>query len=549
MNNKSHFYISYNLKEFTADISTSFSSRFKNDKIYHNDDECSILLDGILLNKQELFEEYGIKELPTLLKRLYTLDKLPKDLRGAFCGAYISKKEQSLLAFGNQTGDSSIFYFTDQNNIHISNDFNKLASIISKKKLNEKSAHFLLTYGFIVDDDTIIEGIKRLQAGKALIVRNGEIKISTYKKFNFKDKIEISLEEAIEQLDVKFRHAVKRCFDKDIEYGYTNHLIDISAGLDSRMTNVVAKELGYKNILNITYSQSNSDEDKYVKLLSNYLKNQIYYRKLDNASFLLEIEELIKMVNGLSFYCGITAGKQFLETLNFDLFGLEHTGQLGDVVISSFVVHDSTNINTNVKRNSNRIDMRYPVVTDAETQEEFMMRTRGFQGALSTHYLRSNYTYAVSPFLDVDLIDFCISLPEEIRSNHRLYWLWVEKKYPEVAKIKSNRLNTASSTAKIKSYLTRIINRLEREKYKIGYKLGIYKYQTCPNNMNPFTYWYETNEEILKFISDYYNNHINLVQNFEVLQKEIETLYNSPIALDKLIAISLLSTISVYINE
>ena len=177
------------------------------------------------------------------------------------------------------------------------------------------------------------------------------------------------------------------------------------------------------------------------------------------------------------------------------------------------------------------------------------MYTRGFQGALSTHYIRSNYTYAVSPFLDVDLIDFCISLPEEIRSNHRLYWLWVQKKYPMAAKVKCSRINTTSFKPKLQSYIKRIIDRLVREKYKIGHKFGLYENSCSPNNMNPHSFWYQTNENIRKFISDYYNNNLHLIDNYETLRHEVEMMYNSPKALDKLIAISLLSVISVYINE
>ena len=50
---------------------------------------------------------------------------------------------------------------------------------------------------------------------------------------------------------------------------------------------------------------------------------------------------------------------------------------------------------------------------------------RGFQGALSTHYIRSNYTYAVSPFIDPEFIDICFSILKCLRIYIRLFWTWI----------------------------------------------------------------------------------------------------------------------------
>ena len=84
----------------------------------------------------------------------------------------------------------------------------------------------------------------------------------------------MTLGDAVEQLDVLFRKAVSRCFEKDKAYGYNNHLASLSGGIDSRMVNFVAKELGYKKISNYTFGQSFSDEVRFAFLVGKYLKTQ-----------------------------------------------------------------------------------------------------------------------------------------------------------------------------------------------------------------------------------------------------------------------------------
>lgn len=48
----------------------------------------------------------------------------------------------------------------------------------------------------------------------------------------------MAVTDLIDMLDEKFRAVVKLEFDKDIEYGY-KYLVDLSGGLDSRMTSWV----------------------------------------------------------------------------------------------------------------------------------------------------------------------------------------------------------------------------------------------------------------------------------------------------------------------
>ena len=529
---------------------TAYSQRFINDKVEHEDDNFIIMSDGLLLNKEEFVGNVsGNITITQLLSNCFSNTSLIKRLIGPFVTVVYDKKRKEGIAFGNQTGDSSVFWGYNKTHdvLYLSNNFNVVFEKCQLSVLNEKAAHYLLTYGFIVDDSTIVDGIYRLQAGKLLRFNPEGVKVEQYHRFNFHDKREITLEEAVEKVDYLFRKAVKRCFDKDLEYGYTRHLADLSAGLDSRMTNVVAKELGYNNIINISFSQSGSDEQIIAQEVASKLGNPLYHRSLDDATFLYDIEDNVSEEYGMAFYHGITAGRQFIRMIDVNSFGVEHSGQIGDVVISQFFNKTTSVIDINNKRNSLLLPLRYKIETNQfGSNEEYAFYTRAFQGALSTHYTKSHYIYVLSPFLDPELISFCASLPDTIRASHRLYWNWIDKKYPEYGKIRSSRIRHYQGMGYsrfIELCYNKVIMRIKREVMKSSGIMGLLYPSYKINNMNPFQYWYDTKEELRDFIDNYYVKNIQLLHEYKLLSSECSKMHESSSVYDKLMCLSLLESV------
>lgn len=551
---------SFWLCHLSRNVSTEivFSNRFVNDKLNIDRNDKIIVIDGVLLNKSELFNEYSVTSLEDLVDRLISEDeeRFFAKFRGPFNGFVFYKQKNVLVSFGNQTGDSSVFYAATKDGYYVSNNFNEIVLKLDQRTFNERAAHYLVTYGYMIDDSTILTQIKRVQAGKYLKIRNNsQMEILTYHRFtcSFSD---ISMDEAVESLDRLFRRAVKRCFEKDKEYGYTSHLVDMSAGLDSRMTNWVARDLGYDNIINISYSQSCSDEGILSQKVSNALANQFYHKSLDDCRFIYDVDELVEREFALAYYCGITGGDQFLSLLDFNKLGLEHTGQIGDAVVGyiSTSSHSSAagRINIDTLRNSNLLPLRFQdgIAGEYNDQDQFAWYTRLFQGALSTHYIRANYTYTVSPFMDVDLLNFLVTIPCALRADHRLYWQWIDEKYPQAGLLKSSRRRfNKTCLSRISDLILRGFNKLCRESHKLGHKFHVVKSSVSPNNMNPYTFWYESNDNIRNFIQKYYEDNIGLLDDLPSLKEECCQMINSPVALDKLMVLTVLSAHKIYCSN
>ncbi len=552
MKNKSYWLFELHT-DGSANYQTCFSNRFADDKVASETKSHIVLSDGIVLNKAELRKDnpYG-RTLSDYYLHCYDEPESIKHLIGPFTVVVYSKEKHDGIAFGNQTGDASVFYGYNKESgtLYLSNNFNAVFDKCRPCSVSERAAHYLLTYGFIVDDSTVADGIYRLQAGKLLRFGPDGVKVEQYHRFNFHDKIEITLDEAIERVDILFRKAVKRCFDKDLEYGYDQHLADMSAGLDSRMTNVVARDLGYTNIVNISYSQSGSDEQKTAQQVSLKLGNPLYHRSLDDATFLYDMKETIREEYGVAYAHGFTGGRQFLRLIDFDKFGLEHTGQIGDVVLSQFFLKTIPYQGIEYKRMSDVLPQRFPLKTeDFHTNEEFAFYTRAFQGALSTHYIRAHYTYAVSPFLDPELLEFCASLPDEIRASHRLYWNWIDRKYPAFGKIPSSRKRQYKGMGlerAVKLYSGKILYKTQRRARKICHGLGLTSQSVSRNDMNPYQYWYDTDERLRNFVATYWQENHHLLNGHEELEAECNILFGGSSAFDKLLCVSLLEMLKLY---
>lgn len=376
-----------------------------------------------------------------------------------------------------------------------------------------------------------------------------------YWKFASEPQLKVSIEEAVELLDQKFKVAVARCFDKDIEYGYTSHLCDLSGGLDSRMTSWVAKSLGYGDITNVAYSKSGSDEERCGRLVAKALGNPYDFYSLDDLGFVYDLERLVRKNYGLAIYCGITGGDRMLAQQDFTKFGLEHTGQLGDVVIGSYCHEPNpTALRPKDIRGLQYGDYVKPIIKNAfrfENKEQFMMYYRGFQGILSTHMIRRNYTEAVSPFIDVDFLQFCLQLPLELRCGHRIYFKWLETKYPAAAEIPSTRKRPSESRSSIRGAIYNVLPTPLRHLAVMVFKmLGLNSLSSSgANKMNPMDYWYSHNPEMREFMEEYYQRHIGSLNGFPVTRRAAVRMWKQGRCGDKQLVLTVLAAHHLYIES
>jgi len=535
------FYIQYK----TSDKFTKDKLKFENEYYY-------LILDGIVLNKDQLLKEVHCENWGAFLVDCYEKNgnAFFKVLKGSYYGFLFDKRQNKYIIFTDHIGTKPLYYSIDENHIIVSNHYLSLVNYLKENgkrlTLNEHAAYLILTYGYVYEDVTITNEINRMMIGQYAVIQNATMNIEKFYCLK-NDPISITEEEAIEELDRQFRKTVDLAFSKDVEYGY-KHVVTLSGGLDSRMTAFVAHDIGYKEQLNLTFSQSNYLDETVAKQISSDLKHDWIFKTLDSGNFLFDIDIITEITGGNVLYYGLAHANSLYKRLNFKDLGVLHTGQLGDVIVSSFC----KTINSQQDFSSSQIAYSpillkkikdIPPKIEYPNEEIYKMYIRGFYGANQGLLGTMNYTETYSPFYDIDFMDFCLSIPLNIRLKHNLYKKWILKKYPEAAKYTWEKEKVPINYKFWVKFKNRSIP-LKEIPNKIKSLIGQKKYgPTTKNNMNPLEYWYHTNRDLELFMDSYLYQTINTIEDHPDLVSSCMKIYQESKASEKVQVLSLLAGI------
>lgn len=518
-------------------------NKFPDDRVSVADEKQVCFLDGYLFNKEEFINEKEDKWQDIFAQRMGTKTKeCLQGLRGGFYGYHYNKLTKELIIYTDHTANKVLFYYVKEDSWMVSSSLLMMVKVLKANNIcyhfNETAAKYIMTYGFMLDDSTYVKEIHRLLNGNYLKVSNNEVSMDTYYRLHYSET-EMTRKEAVERIDRAFRKAVEREFRKDLEYGY-RHLVDLSGGLDSRMVAVVADDLGFTDQLNVTYSQLQYTDATVSGEIARDLGHEYLFKALDDALWMYDVDEMVIKSNGASGYMAMTGGNRLLKSLNLDDFGIEHTGMLGDVIISSYY-HDKTLAYQTPQYGYNQYSQSLSYEFDEEllhkfdTQELFTLNTRGILGMQVSYMIRQNYIETASPFTDVDFLDTVLSIPFEYRAGHSVYLQWIAEKYPKAAEYGWEKWGG------VKPKMSHLFFRKVRTTQRLAH-IWYCKMRKIPNrdNMNPEDYWFQNNEKIQKYIQSLYENRIGNTLLSSELREDLSRLFLKGDITDKNLALTVL---------
>lgn len=527
--------------------------KFGGDKLFFDVDKYIIILDGVILNKKKWEGKYNSLDWSEIVVKLYELrgDEFFSLFRGSFSGALYDKLKDKWIIFGDQFGSKFLYYTKKGNFFCCSSIMGEIYRILKENNkeynLSVDNSLLLLTYGFMIDDRTLCSDIKKINPGCYLILDKGELKEKRYYLLKNESLYKnLQLDDAIEIVDELFRQAVRRQFEKDIEAGYEKHLVALSGGLDCRMTSFVAHEMGYVSQLNMTFSQSDYWDEVIPKHMARDMKHEWIFKSLDAGVWLKDVDDITNITGGNVLYYGLAHGNSLMKYLNFDRCGLLHSGQIGDVVIGSFIKSHEKNILYHLgegaysKKYIEQIEHIKPQLSlDKEIGLFYYRAFNGTNNGLQNLY---NYTETLSPFLDLDFIEGMLSIPLCLRENHKLYKSWIIKKYPKAAnyvwektgcKITAREIVLGNKNIPLVSLPHKVINRLRNRFGKPTNK-----------NMNPIAYYLNENYELRDYLNSYFDYVEKIKDNN--LKAIVLDIKNNGSAIEKIQVITLLSALKIY---
>lgn len=517
--------------------------KFLDDKCFVEQDGCFLAVEGVLFEADQPAEAIArYRSGETIFWSSW---------RGSFCGVLYDSREDLLLIFNDHVGSKMLFYTQAEDSLLFSSDQMTLAAAAGVKTSNEQFAWSMLTFGYSPIGETILIGIQRLMAGEYLLMKGASVECHTWHRFDDTPNT-YSLQENIEQTDLLFRQAVQRVINKNNQYGL-KHVAALSAGLDSRMSVCVARELTGEPIDVVTYSQSGYYDETISRQIAEAWNLTMHFTPLDGGAYLNLTDETTALTGGLVNYAGAAQVIAGFEVLNKAQTGVILTGMIGDIVINS-----RTASNPESYPGLGAISQEYihqlPAVTKLiarlfPRQELYYLYIRGFNCAdLGSPLVLQTFSESYSPFYDVDLLQFCLSIPLEQRYNYRLYDQWIRTCHPQAAQWAHNGTTLIGKRPYMAHIAKRDIPLRDLAKRVFWYlckQLHIHNFyrEYAGQSMNPLDAWYNNNAALRSTLDNYLTDHINLLQTNRTLQQSALELYQSGSVMEKLQVLSLLSAL------
>lgn len=523
------------------------------DNFYLQNSQYDFLFEGVLLNKQKLLNEFALKDYQTLISELYALKKeeIIKEFEGEFRGFIFDKSRKKVFVFTNISSTQRIFYGQFNNQIFIETNLlrlnEKLKNSGVKTEPDIESFYQLLCFSNLPERKTPIQNIHKLLDGHYLEI---DCKTLTFNEREYFDLSEVpyfsgSKVQAIDEVHQIFTDSVQLEYQKDTALG-TNHLALLSGGLDSRVAMMYAIKNNHKPENALCFSQSQYFDHTISEKIAKDFDLHYEFIPLDGGNFLKKINHLTQISEGMVLYTGGIHVQHAVENMQYENFGLFHSGQIGDGVLGGFnteaarkkpnyfKIVETPKFLPKVKDSLDKILKNY------ETEELFLLRNVAYNRTILGAHVFQQKRYQTSPFMTKDFLKLAISLPEEWKFNHHFYIEWINNHCKEATKYRWERTLLNPDATWKTSFGDQFVKR--------GFKILNERILKLPQNssMYPYQYYFDNSPEIQEYYQKYFDENFYRVENYKELSQDVSELFKSDNFHFKSKAVNILAIFKMY---
>ncbi len=381
------------------------------------------------------FEEYGINFF--------------KKINGIFAVSIYDKKLNFIYFARDYIGVKPLYYTYDNSNFSFSSELKTLLKIQrSKYKLNEKVLNEFLFYKYITGKDTLVKNIFKFEPGIVYKVdlNKKTIKLEKSNYYNFiEKKNNDTVQDSIKNVESLFTKSISLQLQSDANLG-----IQLSGGIDSTLiTEFASDQRKVDHLFFSSFKDFKKDEFKYAKTVSNKLNLKFekieHNKKFFNNNFSKSIyflDEPLNHPHSVAIFQISNIAKKNVSVLL--------TGEGADELFFGYERYKKI-----FKKNSKKLDLIKNGAFlrskfDLELYKKFALERYGdphlnrlkqfekikvnnkikkfqvfeTQSHLQSLLLRSdkmmmaNSIEARVPFLDKEIYNYVLNLPDKIKKHH-----------------------------------------------------------------------------------------------------------------------------------
>ncbi|WP_185146687.1 asparagine synthase-related protein [Chryseobacterium sp.] len=542
----------FSLKIKDKKVKTLFSAENYDSFLVENDG-VEMAVEGVILNKKKLLEEYYFNDFSLLFLKFYTekKEKCINELEGEFRGYIWDKVRKRIFVFTNPTATQRVFYAKTNNVIFIDSNLVRLSTSLKTTGINPtpdiQNIYQLLSFGSMLENATPIRDVFKVLDGHYIEIdlENHSIKEKGYFSLENISYWALSKEKAIQEIHELFAENIKAEYRKDDEYR-SKHFALISGGLDSRTAMLYAVKMNKKPDTAFCFSQSSYLDEKISRKIAKDFQIKYEFQPLDGGSYLKEIDKLTEISEGCGLYTGGIHVNYAFERLAETDFKIVHGGAIGDGILGGFNLVPYRRKPEGEKLIINRSFLSKVGTSfdDAknlyESEELFYLRNVACNKTVLGAQVIQQYAYQTSPFMTKEMLKMAISIPEKWKFKQRFYLDWIAKHCPEATKYRWERTLMKPDAKWKTAFGDQVVKR--------GFKIVHDKILKTPqkSSMYPYQYYFDQDNEIQKYYQKYFEENLHRVQAYPELSADLLVLFDSPDFYSKSQAVNILSVFKLY---
>ena len=513
--------------------------------IFNEDESLCIFMEGKIYDyldpKKELIGKghtFNLNNDPEFILHLYEEyredfgEKL-KNLNGTFLIAIYDNRLHKLTICNDRYGFRPLYWCARSNYLLFSTEIKAILQDKSfKRAVNLEAMADFFSFGYVLGDKTLINGIKLLPAASILTYTNNRIEIKKYWDWNQIKKTDVINDEGeiVEKLGRLWLQAVERRMR-----GKTRIGLSLSGGLDSR---AIASAISAKHfpVHAVTFGKKGCDDYKIAKKVCEILGIKHHFVEATGERWFSGIEKTVYITEGLlnvihqHSWGGVDVMKEY--------FDVNLNGFAGDLVVGgSYLTNEFLNIK-DIDEYCNRVFLKmnagYVSIKDERefySSQVFHLIHKLSQKSLekevkqeiknsgSSDYLFLNnrvrrFTLMgtvclqtklenCKPFFDNDFIEFVYSLPNELRFKSYIYNKMLLNFFPDTFKsIPYQKTGLPIETNKIIQKAYYYYNGARSIANRLLQKIWLPRLFKDNRNFVDYNNWMRNNRELKQYIYD-----------------------------------------------
>lgn len=460
-------------------------------------------------------------------------------VEGPLHGCHWNPETHTLQLHADFARQHPLFWFAHSDGLCFAFSVDVLVSMMKRQGLpvqpNPEAAAMLLTYGSVLGEATLVQGVQKLMPGTSLIWTPESTTLVRQSSLLEVARDLVEIRQASSALHKAFLESVASMVEANRASGCAQHTL-LSGGLDSRLVTLATASLEDETSC-LCFSAEGYLDHAISKAIAEERGLTYRFHNLSRGEYMMNTSSVLEY-DGCVNYLASAHHRSALEHVQLASLGLLGSGQGANVlltdnhawgaegaeVLAGFECYSGVR--------SEALSAALAAWEACPHPQLFKVENRGFLYTNSGAYSTVEFGVLWSPFTSRGFVKQALRLDPALVGNQRAYLAWISERFPE------------AQTHLWERYGVRPVPglrlRLAQLRAKAHAKVGQIWPAWAPASMSPIQAWYDSSPKIQDFYRKTFHEHRSWLGLFPALRDAVERDFETMTVMNKSSVLTLL---------